>query len=61
MGDLTSYSGGLGYNFGNTKVDFAVATMSRTSQNKFFQADSINAYSLSNRLNTYALTVLFEL
>jgi len=61
MGDLSSYSGGLGYSFGSTKVDLSASTALRTSQNKFFESANINAYSLSHRLNNFTLTVLFEL
>lgn len=61
VGDLTAYSGGLGYNFGNTKVDLAFSTLQRTSKQKFFEAANIEAPSITNRLNNFVLTVLFEL
>jgi long-subunit fatty acid transport protein len=61
MGNLTAYSGGLGYNFGNTKVDMAFSTMQRESKQKFFEAANISAPTLTNRLNNLTLTVLFEL
>ena len=61
MGNLTAYSGGLGYNFGNTKVDMAFSTMQRESKQKFFEAANISAPALTNRLNNLTLTVLFEL
>ena len=36
IGDLNGYSGGLGYNFGSTKVDLAYAYAQRNSQQGFF-------------------------
>lgn len=61
VGDLNVYSGGLGYNFGSTKVDLAFSNMQRTSKQKFFEAANISAPTITNRLNNFTLTVLFEL
>jgi hypothetical protein len=36
VGDLTGYSGGLGYNFGSTKIDLSYAYAKRYSQQGFF-------------------------
>jgi long-subunit fatty acid transport protein len=35
IGDLTGYSGGLGYNFGSTKLDLSHAYSKRESQQGF--------------------------
>lgn len=61
IGDLNVYSGGLGYNFGNTKVDLAFSSMQRETKQKFYEAANISAPTINSRLNNFSLTVLFEL
>ncbi|MEO6175845.1 MAG: outer membrane protein transport protein [Flavobacterium circumlabens] len=61
IGDLTSYSGGLGYNFGTTKVDLAYSYLERKSNQGFFAQGFTNGANISSKLNNVSLTLLFEL
>jgi hypothetical protein len=61
IGDLTGYSGGLGYNFGSTKLDLAYAYAKRDSQQSLFSQGLTSAPQISNINSTVALTLLFEL
>ncbi|MCD0467451.1 OmpP1/FadL family transporter [Flavobacterium sp. ENC] len=61
IGDLTSYSGGLGYNFGTTKVDLAYSYFERKSNQGFFAQGLTNGANISSKLNNVSLTLLFEL
>nr|WP_299070261.1 aromatic hydrocarbon degradation protein [uncultured Allomuricauda sp.] len=51
IGDLTGYSGGIGYNFGGSRLDLAV---NRTEQdiNAFLFDSGINSSAMINRINT---------
>ncbi|TMU57401.1 OmpP1/FadL family transporter [Flagellimonas algicola] len=51
IGDLTGYSGGIGYNFGGSRLDLA---FSRSEQdvNEFFFDAGINNSAMVNRINT---------
>lgn len=61
VGDLTGYSGGLGYNFGATKVDLSYAYAKRNSQQGFFNQGFTDGASIDAVTNTVSLTLLFEL
>lgn len=61
MGDLTGYSGGLGYNFGNTKLDLSYSTSKRGSNQRFFSQGFTDAATINTTNNNVSLTVLFEL
>lgn len=61
IGDLTGYSGGLGYNFGSTKLDLAYAYSKRDSQQGFFSQGFTDGAQIKNINNTVSLTLLFEL
>ncbi|TCN51474.1 transporter [Flavobacterium circumlabens] len=61
IGDLTSYSGGLGYNFGTTKVDLAYSYLERKSNQGFFAQGFTDGVNISSKLNNVSLTLLFEL
>ncbi|WP_316633619.1 outer membrane protein transport protein [uncultured Flavobacterium sp.] len=61
IGDLTSYSGGLGYNFGATKLDLAYSYMERKSNQGFFDRGFTDGANITSRLNNVTLTLLFEL
>ncbi|MCI9844800.1 OmpP1/FadL family transporter [Flavobacterium pectinovorum] len=62
IGDLNSYSGGLGYNFGGTKLDLAYSFTERKSNQRFFEAGSFSgAPNITSKLNNVSLTLLFEL
>ena len=61
IGDLTGYSGGLGYNFGSTKIDLAYAYAKRDSQQVFFSQGLTDAAKINAINNNVSLTLLFEL
>ncbi|MCD0471325.1 OmpP1/FadL family transporter [Flavobacterium sp. JAS] len=61
IGDLNSYSGGLGYNFGATKVDLAYSYMERKSNQGFFDRGFTDGANITSKLNNVSLTLLFEL
>jgi len=61
VGDLTGFSGGLGYNFGATKVDVSYSSSQRKSQQSFFSQGFTDGASINTKINTVSLTVLFEL
>jgi hypothetical protein len=61
IGDLTGYSGGLGYNFGSTKVDLSYAYAERDSQQGFFTQGLTDGAKINSVNNTISLTLLFEL
>ncbi|GGF12084.1 OmpP1/FadL family transporter [Flavobacterium limi] len=62
IGDLNSYSAGLGYNFGSTKLDLAYSYTERDSNQRFFEAGLFDgAANITSKLNNVTLTLLFEL
>ncbi|WP_394773948.1 OmpP1/FadL family transporter [Flavobacterium sp.] len=61
IGDLNSYSGGLGYNFGGTKVDLAYSYLERKSNQGFFATGFTDGANITSKLNNVSLTLLFEL
>ncbi|MFH6999874.1 OmpP1/FadL family transporter [Flavobacterium sp. FlaQc-57] len=61
IGDLNSYSGGLGYNFGSTKIDLAYSYLERKSNPGFFATGFTDGANISSKLNNISLTLLFEL
>ncbi|MBZ4033267.1 outer membrane protein transport protein [Flavobacterium sp. 17A] len=61
IGDLTSYSGGLGYDFGGTKVDLAYSYLERKSNQGFFNTGFTDGANISSKLNNVTLTLLFAL
>jgi hypothetical protein len=61
IGDLTGYSGGLGYNFGSTKLDLAYSYMERKSNQGFFATGLTDGANMASKLNNVSLTLLFEL
>jgi len=61
IGDLTGYSGGLGYNFGNTKLDFAYSYAQRNTQEGFFDTGLTSPAMTKMINNVYTLTLLFDL
>ena len=61
IGDLYGLSTGLGYNFGNTKLDVAYSYSKRNYNNQFFSqglTDYSNIYEIRNNIS---VTLLFEL
>jgi len=61
VGDLTGYSGGLGYNFGNTKLDISYSYSQRDSEQPFFSQGFTDAPQIETINNNVSLTVVFEL
>ncbi|MFB9110878.1 OmpP1/FadL family transporter [Flavobacterium gyeonganense] len=61
IGDLNSYSGGLGYNFGGTKIDLAYSYTERESNQGFFATGLTNPAKINSKLNNVSVTLLFEL
>ncbi|SHH39255.1 OmpP1/FadL family transporter [Flavobacterium defluvii] len=61
IGDLNSYSGGLGYNFGATKLDLAYSYLERKSNQGFFATGFTDGANITSKLNNVSLTLLFEL
>lgn len=51
VGDLTGYSGGIGYDFGGSKLDLAVNRTERETNELFFDS-GINNAALVDRINT---------
>lgn len=51
VGDLTAYSGGIGYNFGGSRLDLAVSR-SEQDVNEFLFDAGINSTAMINRINT---------
>jgi hypothetical protein len=61
VGDLKGYSGGLGYNFGNTKLDVSYSTSKRDSNQRFFSQGFTDEARINTINNNVSLTLLFEL
>lgn len=61
MGDLTGYSGGLGYNFGGTKLDFAYSTSKRDYGYQMFSTGLTDRANSSIKNNNVVVTLSFEL
>ena len=61
IGDLNSYSAGLGYNFGSTKVDLAYSYAKRNSQQGFFSQGFTDGANIEAVNNNLSLTLLFEM
>ena len=61
IGNLTSYSGGLGYNFGDTKLDLAYTFAKRAFQEQFFAQGMTDRALINSLNNTVTLTLAFEL
>ncbi len=61
VGDLTGYSGGLGYNFGKFKLDMAYSYAERDSQQAFFSQGLIDTATITSKNNNITLSLVFEL
>lgn len=61
IGSLKSYSGGVGYNFGDTKVDLSYTYAKRISNPSFFEQGFTDAAKINSVNNNVSLTLLFEL
>lgn len=60
-GDLTGYSGGLGYSFGATKVDLSYSYSQRDSQQGFFSQGFTDGAKINTINNNVSLTLSLEL
>ncbi len=61
IGNLTGFSGGFGYNFGNTKLDLSYAHSQRKSQQGFFDQGFTDGSKTKSEYNNFSMTILFEL
>ena len=61
MGDLTAYSGGIGYNFGSTKLDLGYSYSKRFTNQSLFSQGFTDAPHINTTNNAFTLTLLFEL
>lgn len=63
IGDLTGYSLGLGYNFGNTKLDITYDQFSRESSNPFYnlEFDAAPAANLERTNSNITLSLSFNI
>ncbi len=61
IGDATGYSGGIGYNFGGTKLDLSYATFKRDTKQGFFEQGLTDGAAINTKNSTVTLTLLFEL
>ena len=61
IGDLNGFSSGLGYNFGNTKLDLAYSHAQRNSRESFFSQGFTDGANIRTKNNTITATLLFEL
>lgn len=61
IGDLNSFSGGLGYNFGSFKLDLSYTNAQRNSQQPFFSQGFTDAAKIKTTNNNFTMTLLFEM
>lgn len=61
VGNLNSYSTGLGYNFGGTRADISYAYTKRNSQQAFFSQGFTDGAKINSINNTVTFSLLFEL
>ena len=60
-GDLTGYSLGLGYNFGNVKLDLAFDQSNRTVDNQLYSVGLTDAASVDSKNSNVTLSLGFNL
>jgi hypothetical protein len=61
IGDLNSFSGGLGYNFGMFKLDLSYTNAQRSSQQGFFNQGFRDGAKINTTNNNFSMTLLFEM
>lgn len=61
IGDLNSFSGGLGYNFGPIKLDFSYVHTHSTSQEQFFSQGFTEHAKINTNKNNFTMTFTFEM
>lgn len=60
MGNLTGFSGGLGYNFGRTRLDLAYNYWERDYQQQFFVTGLTDAANLTTKSHNVSASLTFE-
>ncbi len=61
IGDLKSFSGGLGYNFGAFKLDAAYTNIQRNDEQAFFTQGFNDGAKINTINNNFTMTLLFEM
>ena len=61
VGDLTGYSFGLGYNFGNTRLDLTFDTSERDTNYQLFDAGLTDSVNLNTNRDNITLSLSFNL
>ncbi len=61
MGDLNSFSGGIGYDFGGTKLDLSYAKSYRSAQQGFFDQGFTDGAKINTTNSSFTISLLFEL
>jgi hypothetical protein len=61
IGDLNSFSGGLGYSFGSIKLDLSYVNVHTTSQNQFFSQGFTESAKINTYKNNFTMTFVFEM
>lgn len=61
IGDLNAISGGLGYNFGDTKIDLSYTHARRDYEQGFFSRGLTDPAKIESVNNNVSLSVIFEL
>lgn len=61
IGDLTGFSVGLGYSFGNTKLDLTFDQSKRTSEYQLFNSGLTDSASIDNKNSNITLSLGFNL
>ncbi len=61
IGNLKSFSTGVGYSFGDTKIDVSYTHARQNSRQQFFDTGFTGFADVKGKYNNFSLTVLFEL
>ncbi|MEJ6791195.1 MAG: outer membrane protein transport protein [Lacinutrix sp.] len=61
VGDLNGYSLGLGYNFGNTKLDLTYDAFNQTREHQFYNTGLTDAVAIDANNSNITLTIGFQL
>lgn len=61
IGDLTGYSLGLGYNFGNVNLDFAYSQSEREVNHQLYSVGLTDAANIQSRFRDFVMTLAFSL
>jgi hypothetical protein len=61
LGNQSSFSGGFGYNFGGSRLDFALTNVQRQYNQQFFNEGLTDSAKINSKNNTFTVTYVFEL